>query len=120
VADWLPFRRRLQRGPSHLYLLARFADWPDPSYFLPPHNERHRNRWASQAYENLVEQAKQALDQEARIELLREADQILVYEAPLIPLFYGRQHLLVKSWVSSFPISALNGWFWKDTVIGRH
>lgn len=120
VADWPPFRRRLQQDPPHLYILARFADWPDPSYFLPPRNERPRNRWVSQAYEDLVEQARQALDQEARIELLRRADQILVHEAPILPLFYGRQHLLVKPWVSSFPISALNGWYWKDTVIEPH
>jgi ABC-type oligopeptide transport system substrate-binding subunit/DNA-binding SARP family transcriptional activator len=120
VADWPPFRRRLQQDPPHLYILARFADWPDPSYFLPPRNERPRTRWASQAYEDLVEKARQALDQEARIELLRRADQILVHEAPILPLFYGRQHLLVKPWVSSFPISALNGWYWKDTVIEPH
>jgi len=43
-----------------------------------------------------------------------------VHEAPILPLFYGRQHLLVKPWVSSFPISALNGWYWKDTVIEPH
>jgi ABC-type transport system substrate-binding protein/DNA-binding SARP family transcriptional activator len=120
VADWPPFRRRLQHDPPHLYILARFADWPDPSYFLPPRNERPRNRWANRTYEDLVEQARQALDQEARIELLRQADQILMHEAPLLPLFYGRQHLLVKPWVSSFPISALNGWYWKDTVIEPH
>jgi len=120
VADWPPFRRRLQHDPPHLYILARFADWPDPSYFLPPRNERPRSRWASQAYEDLVEQARQALDQEARIELLRQADQVLVHEAPILPLFYGRQHLLVKPWVSSFPISALNGWYWKDTIIEPH
>jgi ABC-type transport system substrate-binding protein/DNA-binding SARP family transcriptional activator len=120
VADWPPFSRQLEQDPPHLYILARFADWPDPSYFLPARNERRRNRWASQAYEDLVEQARQVLDQETRIELLHRADRILVQEAPILPLFYGRQHLLVKPWVSSFPVSALNGWYWKDTVIEPH
>ena len=120
VADWPPFRRRLEQDPPHLYILARFADWPDPSCFLPPRNEHHRTRWASQAYEDLVEQARQALDQEARIELLRRADQILVHEAPILPLFYGRQHLLIKPWVRSFPVSALNHWYCKDAIIEPH
>jgi oligopeptide transport system substrate-binding protein len=120
VADWPPFQRRMQKDPPHLYLLARFADWPDPSYFLPPRNEHHRNRWASQGYEELVEHARQVLDQETRLELLRQADQVLMHEAPIVPLFYGRQHILVKPWVSSFPISALNRWYWKDTVIEPH
>jgi oligopeptide transport system substrate-binding protein len=120
VADWPPFRRRLQQDPPHLYLLACFADWPDPSCFLPPDIEPGRTRWASQAYEELVEKPRHTLDQSARIDLLRRADQILVHEAPIVPLFYGRQHLLVKPWVSSFPISALNRWYWKDTVIEPH
>ncbi len=120
LADWPPFQRRLQQAPPHLYLLARFATWPDPSFFLAPHNERHRTRWASPAYEELVEKAKHALDQEARLGLLRQADRLLVHEAAIVPLFYGRQHLLVKPWASSFPISALNRWYWKDTVIEPH
>jgi ABC-type oligopeptide transport system substrate-binding subunit/DNA-binding SARP family transcriptional activator len=120
VADWPPFRRRLAQDPPHLYILARFADWPDPSCFLPPRNEQHRTRWASQAYEELVEQARQALDQEARIELLRRADQILVHEAPIVPLHYGRLHMLIKPWVRSFPVSALNHWYCKDAIIEPH
>ncbi|MDH4208624.1 MAG: ABC transporter substrate-binding protein, partial [Anaerolineae bacterium] len=120
VADWPPFRRRLQEDPPHLYLLAGFAAWPDPSSFLEPHVERERTRWASQAYEEQVEQARHTLDQQVRIEFLRQADQILVREAPIVPLYYGRQHILVKPWVSSFPISALNHWYWKDTVLEPH
>jgi ABC-type oligopeptide transport system substrate-binding subunit/DNA-binding SARP family transcriptional activator len=120
VADWPPFRRRLQEDPPHLYLLAGFAAWPDPSSFLEPHVERERTRWASQAYEERVERARHTLDQQVRIEFLRQADEILVQEAPIVPLHYGRQHILVKPWVSSFPISALNHWYWKDTVLEPH
>jgi ABC-type oligopeptide transport system substrate-binding subunit/DNA-binding SARP family transcriptional activator len=120
VADWPPFRRRLQQDPPHLYILARFADWPDPSCFLEHHIERGRTRWESQAYEALVERASHALDPQVRLEFLRQADQILVQEASLVPLFYGRQHMLVKPWISSFPLSALNHWYWKDTVIEPH
>nr|NIV30129.1 hypothetical protein [Anaerolineae bacterium] len=120
VADWPPFQRRLQQDPPHLYLLGGFATRPDPSDFLPPAVGRRFTRWVSQAYEDLVEQARHTLDQEARLELLRQADQVLVHEASIIPLLYGRQHLLVKPWVSNFPISPLNRWYWKDTIIEPH
>jgi len=120
VAEWLPFRRRLRQDPPHFYLLACFADWPDPSCFLETDIEHNRTRWVNQAYEDLVEQARHALDQGARLGLLRQADRALVHEASIVPLFYGRQHLLIKPWISSFPISALNGWDWKDTVIEPH
>jgi len=120
VADWPEFSRRLQQDPPHLYVLAAAAGLPDPNDFLAPDSIREDTRWASQAYEELLDKAGQVLDQEMRIELLRQADQLLVHEAPITPLFYGRQHVLVKPWVSSFPISALNRWYWKDTVIEPH
>jgi oligopeptide transport system substrate-binding protein len=120
VEDWPPFQRRLEQDPPHMYVLALFAERPDPSDFLSPGEERHRTRWTSQAYEEPVEKARHVLDQKARIELLRQADQVLVHEASIIPLFYGRQHVLIKPWVSSFPISALNRWYWKDTIIKPH
>ena len=60
------------------------------------------------------------MDQEQRMTLYRQADQMLVEEAPIIPVGYGRQHLLVKPWVSTFPTSAIRYWFLKDVIIEPH
>ena len=51
------------------------------------------------------------------MKLYGQADRILVEEAALLPLFYYRSHLLVKSWVTRYPTSAIKEWFWKDVVI---
>jgi ABC-type oligopeptide transport system substrate-binding subunit/DNA-binding SARP family transcriptional activator len=120
VLDWPEFSGRLAQDPSPLHLLAWFASVPDPGDFLGADSIRDYTGWTNQAHEELLAKAGHTLNQEARIELLRQADQILVHDAPVVPLFYGRQHLLVKPWVTSFPISALNRWFWKDTVIEPH
>ncbi len=120
VVDWPPFQKRMEQDPPHLYILARFAGWPDPSRFLAADSIRQDTRWANQAYEQLIEEARHTWDQELRLGLLRQADRILVQEAPIVPLFYGRQHILIKPWVISFPLSALNHWYWKDTVIEPH
>jgi ABC-type transport system substrate-binding protein len=119
VMDWPVFSRRWQKDPPHLYILALFADCPDPAPFLGSVG-RTGTRWVNQTYNELLEKAKHALDQEVRLGFLQQADQILVHEAPILPLMYGRQHVLVKPWVSSFPISALNCWHWKDTIIRPH
>ena len=120
VVDWPPFQRRLQHDPPHLYLLAGIATWPDASCFLPPTNVLQHTRWTSQSFEEMVNQARLTLDQGARLALLHQADQVLVHEASIIPLIYGRQHLLVKPWISDFPISTLNRWYLKDTIIEPH
>ena len=120
VADWLPFQKRLQEDPPHLYISALLAGAPDPSGFVAANHVREGTRWANEAHEALLEKARRMLDQGERLDLLRQADQILVREAPIVPLIYGRQHVLVKPWVRSFPISALNRWYCKDAVIEPH
>jgi oligopeptide transport system substrate-binding protein len=120
VADWMPFQRRLQEDPPHLYLLAAFAAWPDPSGFAGAEYIRECTRWANPAHAERIERARHAFDQRARLDLLRQADRILTQEAPVVPLFYGRQHLLVKPWVRAFPISALNSWHLEDAILVSH
>jgi oligopeptide transport system substrate-binding protein len=121
VLDWPPFSRRLLEAPPHLFNLARFASWPDPSRILASDNSiQQYTRWENQAYDSLVRQSEKALDQQTRFGFLQKADQLLIEEAAIIPLFYGRQHVLIKPWVRSFPISALNRWFWQDAVIEPH
>ncbi len=119
VADWEPFKRRLAEDPPHAYLLASFPDWPDPAHFAHI-DEQVRTRWTNQAYAALLAEANRTRDQKARLELLRAAEEMLMHEAPIVPLFYGRQHLLVQPWVTHFPISPLNRWYLKDTVIEEH
>jgi ABC-type oligopeptide transport system substrate-binding subunit len=40
--------------------------------------------------------------------LFRQADSLLVQEAAVVPLSYGRPHWLVKPWISNFPTSWIN------------
>ena len=52
--------------------------------------------------------------------MYRQAEQILVEEAPILPLAYGRKHVLIKPWVQSLPASGVNGNILKDIVIEPH
>jgi oligopeptide transport system substrate-binding protein len=119
ILDWSPFLKRLAHDPPHLYVLARFPSWPDPAYFVHG-DDRAFTRWTDPSYERLMEAAAHASQQTARLELLYQADRLLIEEAPLVPLFYGRQHLLRQPWVTRFPVSALNRWYWQDTVLKHH
>jgi peptide/nickel transport system substrate-binding protein len=59
-------------------------------------------------------------DQSRRLALYRQAEQILVEEAPLVPFAYTRRSLLIKPWVRRFPTSPISEVFWKDVVIEPH
>jgi hypothetical protein len=45
---------------------------------------------------------------------------MIVEEAVVMPLTYGRQHLLVKPWVARYPLSPIGHTFWKDVVLEPH
>jgi ABC-type oligopeptide transport system substrate-binding subunit len=60
------------------------------------------------------------MDQEERLRMYARADRILMEEAPIKPLLYRREHMLVKPWVRRFPSSAFSVWFWKDVIIEPH
>jgi len=116
MMDW--GKTRLDADQPTMFLVGWVADFPDPDNFLRVAGES--GGWHKAAFAELVEKARRVSDQKERLQLYRQADRILVEEATIIPLLYGRSHLLVKPWVSKFPTSAIKRWFWKDVVIEPH
>jgi oligopeptide transport system substrate-binding protein len=113
---------RLRSEPPHIHLFGWGADYPDPDNFLRASRHERAGRyeaaeWRSQRYIDLVEQARRATDQEERLALYRQADQILVTEAAIIPLYYGYYHFLLKPSVKKRSMSSIRQWFWQDIVV---
>jgi oligopeptide transport system substrate-binding protein len=115
------FFERMRRGqPIPLALLRWRADYPDPASFLSTLPLQRMTKWRNKAYADLVERARQVLDQEGRMGLYKRADKILIEETSILPLYYGRWQMLVKPWVRRYPTSPINCWFWKDVIIEPH
>jgi ABC-type oligopeptide transport system substrate-binding subunit/class 3 adenylate cyclase len=104
----------------HMILKGWIADYPDPDSFLRMGISGRLSTWHNEAYDRLVGEARQVMDQPARMELYQEADRFLIEEAVVVPFAYGRWHLLVKPWVRRFPTSAIRWWFFKDVIIEPH
>jgi ABC-type transport system substrate-binding protein len=71
----------------------------------------------NQTYDQLVEGARRVVDQAERMRMYQQADSILIQEVPVLPLSYGRFHMLMKPWVKKLFTSPLNWWSWKDVVL---
>ena len=76
--------------------------------------------WSSLAYQGLIERAASTTSQAERLKLYRQADRMIVEEAVVLPLTYGRQQVLVKPWVARHPLSPIGATFWQDVVIEPH
>jgi oligopeptide transport system substrate-binding protein len=120
ILEFATLLERLDRQPPHMFGLAWIADYPDPDSFLRANPLLRYTGWRNPAYDGLVERASRTTDQAERMKLYAQADRILIEEAVLLPGTYGRNHLLVKPWVSRYPTSAMATLSWKDVVIEPH
>ena len=117
--EFAEFLRRFFGQQGHLFRNTWVADYPDPDNFLRVF-VLSRTAWRHGPYTELVERAQRSLDQAERMQLYARAERILADEAPILPLFYERNHMLVKPWIRGFPSSAMEEVFWKDVVIEPH
>jgi ABC-type transport system substrate-binding protein len=111
------FDRRMRESPPDLARNAWLADYPDPDSFLRVGLSYDGDVHWNDEYAELVEAAGRSTDQRARLALYERADRLLMQEAAVMPLVYGRIDLLLKPWVRQFPISPVRFWFWKDVVM---
>jgi ABC-type oligopeptide transport system substrate-binding subunit len=118
--QWATFLAQLRNERPHLFFAIWVADYPDPDNFLRVSRAEVWAGWQNKEFDRLVGKARRAMEQEERITRYRRADEILVAEVPILPLTYEREHLLIKPWVSHYPITASKTVFWKDVVIEPH
>jgi len=115
--EW--YEQRL-RPAAHLIVNAWAADYSDPHSFLNVAVHLYASRWRNADYEHLLEVAQHMTDQTERIKVYRSAEQILMREAAIMPLTYGRYSMVVKPWIKQYPISPLGDHYWKDVIIEPH
>lgn len=89
------------------------ADYPDAENYMamfysrnpaPPNYTRYKNP----AFDNLYERALMTTDDTVRYELYRQMDQLVINDAPIVPLFYDMVIHLVNNNISDMHANALN------------
>ncbi len=119
--EWRRFFNRLSEERPHMWMVEWLVDYPDPDNLLRVSRQLWvAPNWRNEVCEGLVEGARRVMDQGERMRMYQQADRILIEEAPILPLYYGRFHLLVKPWVRKHPTSPQKLWFWKDVIIEPH
>lgn len=111
--EWATFlqdlnERRLQAFGG----LGWQADYPDPQNFLEVlfHSASSQNHtgYSNPEVDRLLEEAGLEMDFERRVALYRQAEEIIVRDAPIIPLWYpGERYVLIKPWVKGYKLTPL-------------
>lgn len=89
------------------------ADYPDAENYLsvfysknpaPPNYTRYHNPKFDEVFEEAISQTNDSI----RYRLYREADQIVIQDAPVVPLWYDEVIHLVQPYVTGFVSNSLN------------
>ena len=91
-AEWKAFLSMVNNLDYDLCRASWVGDYNDATTFLnlfTSYSGNNRTGWASQEYDDLLEQAEQEVSVERRALILKEAETLLVKEAlPVIPLYF--------------------------------
>jgi oligopeptide transport system substrate-binding protein len=84
------------------------GDYVDPNTFLDmwvTNGGNNETGWSNPTYDRLIAEAARTTDATQRLALQRQAEEILLDEAPIIPIYHGTRiyliHPAVKNWVPS-------------------
>lgn len=118
----IPFAQHLENletGKVQFWRLGWIADYPDPENFLtlffsghiPPKlsdkSYLNSTRYRSAAFDSLFTLAISTTDEARRFELYARADQAMISDAPIMPIYYYKDHRLLQKRVQNFPQNAM-------------
>ncbi|GAB4561000.1 MAG: ABC transporter substrate-binding protein [Anaerolineales bacterium] len=114
----------IQKDPNTFPLLSRggwCADYPDPQNWLSVYwrsdtTFASRPGYKNEEFDKLVNEADVTLDPVKRMELYKQAQQILLNDIPAAFGYNTLNHYLVKPWVKGIVTTPQDGMFPGDTV----
>lgn len=109
--EWNSMLDDTREGRFEVARLGSAGSIVDPEEFLPlfrcgsPDN---RGRYCSPEFEALMERARRLRDRKARNAVLREAESVMLQDAPVIPIYVYTQKHLIKPYVRGYTINLID------------
>ena len=109
--DWPAFQKVLEDGRAPAFLYAWFADAPDPDnfLFLLFHSKSPRNYsgYANPLVDSVLTQARTEPESTRRVDLYRRAEQLIVDDAAILPVWHRPYERVFQHYVRSVEVNGL-------------
>jgi ABC-type oligopeptide transport system substrate-binding subunit len=96
----------LDRGKLQMFSIGWIMDYPDPEDIIDLlfHSRSRQNNtgYSNPEVDALVEQARTETDVTKRLQLYQQAEAIILQDSPWIPMFFGKDHFVVKPYVKGW------------------
>ena len=105
------FLYNLKQEKDEMFTMGWIADYPDPHNFpdilFHTGSEVNIGEYSNTTLDSLLDQAATEQDRADRLSMYQQAEQLVVDDAPCLPLFHGTNYILVKPYVKGYELSPL-------------
>ena len=109
--NWPEFKAMVQEGKLPIFRWGWSADLPEPENFLYKlfHSQSRTNltRYHNSQVDSILDRARAEQVYLKRVELYREAERLIMEDAPVLPLRYYNYERVFQPYVKSIEVSAL-------------
>ena len=105
------FLYNLKQEKDEMFTMGWIADYPDPHNFLDilfhTGSEVNIGEYSNLTLDTLLDQAATRQNSTDRLSMYQQAEQLVVDDAPCLPLFHGTNYILVKPYVKGYELNPL-------------
>jgi oligopeptide transport system substrate-binding protein len=105
------FIYNLKREKDEMFALGWIADYPDPDDFLDilfyTGSKNNIFEYSNPTLDALLDQAAVEQNSAVRLDMYQQAEQLVVDEAPCLPLFHSTNYVLVEPYVKDYELGPL-------------
>ena len=105
------FLYNLKQEKDEMFTMGWIADYPDPHNFpdilFHTGSEVNIGEYSNTTLDSLLDRAATEQDRADRLSMYQQAEQLVVDDAPCLPLFHGTNYILVKPYVKGYELSPL-------------
>ena len=119
-ADWGVFYTDVQAGNYQVAAMGWSADYVNPMSFLPllyTDDVTNNSFYSNPDYDALVDQVKTENDPAAFASLVKQADELVSADYPVLPLYYKSNNYLLKDYVEGVYMTSSSNLYFKNVVV---
>lgn len=120
---WDLFLKEVNEHKLQMFILGWSADYPDPHNFLDIHfhsqSPGNNTGYSNPEVDKLLEEARVEKDHNRRMALYQKAEDLILKDAPWVPLFHGVDYILVKPYVREFVVLPVGILYLNKTYISK-
>ncbi|MBO8137831.1 MAG: peptide ABC transporter substrate-binding protein [Desulfotomaculum sp.] len=118
--EWAVFVNTRQKGDFQIARHGWLGDYNDPMTFIDlftTGNGNNDTQWSSKEYDALVDKIRNTTNEEERMKLLHQAEEMFLEDAIMIPVFHYTENAMIKPYIKNLHKSPLGFTFFDKAEI---